>query len=85
MKVKRSFFEKLTGARKMDNDTEFERPRVIEPKQDIYSENQNEIIVNPSQPPREDLRLSRQDDSEGQLTIDVYQTDNDIVMKSTIA
>lgn len=33
----------------------------------------------------EERTLSSVEDNEGQLTIDVYQTDNDIVIKSTIA
>ncbi|OGI32230.1 MAG: hypothetical protein A2271_04125 [Candidatus Moranbacteria bacterium RIFOXYA12_FULL_35_19] len=46
------------------------------------------MIINssPRQIEREEPRLSHpQEDGEGQLTIDVYQTDNDIVIRSTIA
>ena len=89
-KIKRSFFEKLTGARKIDDDSEeFERETVIRPSSNIYTE-ETEMIINPS--PRQDAREREemrtppvQEDGEGQLTIDVYQTENDIVIKSTIA
>lgn len=48
-----------------------------------------ETLINPTPRPsaRENIypAQERQEDGEGQLTIDVYQTDNDIVIKSTIA
>lgn len=89
-KVKKSFFEKLTGSRSIDNDqeSEFERERPLN-MPNIYSEeNETEMIINstPRQIEREEVNLSTpQEDGEGQLTIDVYQTDNDIVIRSTIA
>lgn len=91
MKVKRSFFEKLTGARNIDDDNngEFERSARIQPSANIYSEDtETEMIISPS--PQSDMReearpVSSQNEGEGQLTIDVYQTENDIVIKSTIA
>ena len=90
VKVKRSFLEKLTGAKRIDDDI-YDVPRRVEPRADLYEENrETEIMIEQPQPavrnitPREET-YSRSDDSEGQLTIDVYQTDNDIVIKSTIA
>jgi HSP20 family protein len=90
IKVKKSFFEKLTGSRRIeDEDEEFEREVPTAPQPQIYSEDsETEMIINSS--PRTsrqgDARMSiPQEDGEGQLTIDVYQTDNDIVIKSTIA
>ena len=93
MKVKRSFFEKLTGSRRVEDDNRdrFEREPVPQSRPDVYSEEvEEEMVINPSpaprQPMREDARFSApQEDGEGQLTIDVYQTDNDVVIKSTIA
>lgn len=88
-KVKKSFFEKLTGARKIENG-EFERERDYAPTSNIYTEDmEEEMLITPSTP-RESVREESygapvQEDGEGQLTIDVYQTDNDIVIKSTIA
>ena len=94
-KVKRSFFEKLTGARDIENETyEIERSReTISPRYE--EEPQTEMLINQSMdrsfPVREEgfpaanYSASNTDDNEGQLTIDVYQTDTDIVIKSTIA
>lgn len=91
-KQKRSFFEKLTGARELDQN------------QDSFSENVN--IYSPAEeaqplhmttsqesyiPPEEaswatpSYQGGAEDNADGQLTIDVYQTDTDIVIKSTIA
>lgn len=90
-KVKKSFFEKLTGARRLDEENDhYERERTIRPQPGIYAEEtETEMIINPSssQMANEEQRMSSvpQEDGEGQLTIDVYQTDNDIVIKSTIA
>jgi HSP20 family protein len=90
VKVKRSFFEKLTGSKRVSEDR-FERERPAA----IYTEDQEtEMVINSSpgrmeiqqeEPSRNNALSSQQEDGEGQLTIDVYQTDNDIVIKSTIA
>jgi HSP20 family protein len=92
VKVKRSFLEKLTGARNIeDNIYETEQPvetARLEPSRNLYME-ETETYASPIsptiRPTVRDENLSRSDDSEGQLTIDVYQTDSDIVIKSTIA
>jgi len=87
IKVKRSFLEKLTGSSRIDDVQDYETP--MRPLAKIYEENaeeETEMFINSS--PRNEVReesISVSDDSEGQLTIDVYQTDNDIVIKSTIA
>lgn len=93
-KVKKSFFEKLTGSRTIDNEEEvrgaFERERPMNVS-NIYSEDtEAEMIINSSprlmEREREEAQMSSpQEDGEGQLTIDVYQTDNDVVIRSTIA
>ena len=91
--VKKSFFEKLTGARRMDEE-EFEREQRFSPNptsNNIYTEDvEEEMIITPTNhqtSPRESMSYNApvQEDGEGQLTIDVYQTENDIVIKSTIA
>ncbi len=84
-KEKRSFFEKLTGAsHTLDNtDTQTSMP--------VYSEEEETAMPMQQQSQQaqspQDWSTSEiaQNDAEGQLTIDVYQTDNDIVIKSTIA
>ncbi len=83
VKTKKSFIERMTGAKKIEE----ENTRESMP---IYNEDEDtEMIMNSSSfsssfnsvPEEEDYS----DDSEGQLTIDVYQTDTDVVIKSTIA
>jgi HSP20 family protein len=87
-KVKRSFLEKLTGARKIDGQEQYEERPNQEDSMPIYAEEREEMIA--TYPQEETTwQPARQqndyDNSEGQLTIDVYQTENDIVIKSTIA
>lgn len=97
MKQKRSFFERLTGARELDESRDFGEGSV-----NIYAQEeemplettvgssftQEESVAEPawSTPSYPTSGSSMADDNaEGQLTIDVYQTENDIVIKSTIA
>jgi len=85
LKVKRSFLEKLTGSSQIEDNNVYESP--MKPLSRIYEEEEeSEMIISPSS--RNNIQeesLVSSDESEGQLTIDVYQTDNDIVIKSTIA
>lgn len=87
-KVKRSFFEKITGAKRIDDDI-YEREGAINPPPRFYEEERRDPFVSPDVPPISVPSKSEsfpvQDENEGQLTIDVYQTENDIVIKSTIA
>lgn len=91
IKVKRSFLEKLTGSSRIDEiNEEFETP--TRPLAKIYEEEENETEMIINSPTRRIMQQeetittsNHNDDSEGQLTIDVYQTENDIVIKSTIA
>ncbi len=83
---KKSFFEKLTGTRTLDGmDAGSSMP--------IYTE-EDETAMHMSHAPAQDeataqewstSEVAQNNDAEGQLTIDVYQTDGDIVIKSTIA
>ena len=87
-KVKRSFFERLSGASKTNDEYESERP-VQTASNNFFREEEPETQITFNSPFREnnmeEKTLSSVEDNEGQLTIDVYQTDNDIVIKSTIA
>ena len=76
-KEKRSFFDRLTGSRRIEEGEETRMP--------VYSEDEETEMTTrkPSGAPIGNESWS--DESEGQLTIDVYQTDTDIVVKSTIA
>ena len=84
-KEKRSFLERLTGSRKIEEESRESMP--------IYSdEEETEMIMRAepgtsafSRPEESWQNQSESSDAEGQLTIDVYQTENDIVIKSTIA
>lgn len=95
MKQKRSFFERLTGARELDATPSYQEESVS-----IYAQEEEtplRMSTEPSyaQPAREEEpswstpsyvgNSMADDNAEGQLTIDVYQTENDIVIKSTIA
>lgn len=88
-KVKRSFLEKLTGAKNVEMENYDESETMIQPKT-LYEE-ETETYISPlssRQPERIEKETSYSapdNDNEGQLTIDVYQTDNDVVIKSTIA
>lgn len=76
-KEKRSFFDRLTGSRRIEEGEETRMP--------VYSDDEETEMPmrKPSNAPISNESWS--DESEGQLTIDVYQTDADIVIKSTIA
>ncbi|MFA5961138.1 MAG: Hsp20/alpha crystallin family protein [Parcubacteria group bacterium] len=98
-KIKKSFLERLTGARTIDDDT-YQPERPISPSVNMYGNEEEEVEMEreisarsmQSQYSRDDQEDEREESpahemesNEGQLTIDVYQTDNDIVIKSTIA
>ena len=92
-KVKKSFFEKLTGAKRIEdeeeNDRGFSLERNYSSSPEIYSEDtETEVVFNSprrTMPHEETHYTPTNEDGEGQLTIDVYQTDNDVIIKSTIA
>lgn len=74
-KIKKSFLERLTGAKRISEEVQNSMPILSE-------DEETEMIMNTSLPSAEETWNVG---GEGQLTIDVYQTDNDIVIKSTIA
>ena len=95
IKQKRSFFERLTGARELD-----ETPSYQEESVSVYAQEEEtplQMNTAPSYTTQEAEEPAwstpsysggssmADDNAEGQLTIDVYQTENDIVIKSTIA
>jgi HSP20 family protein len=97
-KQKRSFFEKLTGAREVDAPTESyqENVNVYSPVEESQTLRMTTGTNEYAAPAREEgswaapsytpqATAASSDDADGQLTIDVYQTENDIVIKSTIA
>jgi len=76
-KTKRSFLERLTGARKLDEENQISMPVFAE-------EEETEMSMSTNSAPIE-RESNWGSEAEGQLTIDVYQTENEIVIKSTIA
>lgn len=96
VKQKKSFMERLTGAKKIEGEHE---PTHMEHMQ-ITSDESDAHLQIPQSHETEDLmhrddqtigswgsheEVSPVEEDDGQLTIDVYQTDNEIVLKSTIA
>lgn len=91
LKTKKSFFERVTGA------SPIESSDLRESSMPIYAEEEEtEMVMNSggsfgqSGNDRRSLNVFEEEnsfsnDAEGQLTIDVYQTENEIVIKSTIA
>jgi HSP20 family protein len=112
-KQKKSFFEKITGIKKIEEDDDEQEVQIGNERQeyrdqkDDYKFPQYEEAFEEEETDYDELpSLDRDDgvapahpqrfssspqgnkelvDSEGQLTIDVYQTDDDVVIKSTIA
>lgn len=112
-KQKKSFFEKLTGIKKIETEDEVQietdqgqentfmsqyeqQEESYEfPEQQQQQMNQGgfaqpeqeyeEPLVQPQPQASPQEQQEQSIESEGQLTIDVYQTDDDIVIKSTIA
>ena len=97
MAKKPSFFEKLTGAnwseeegtdkkknKKSVKDKETNKIEKIKPmKKEVSEKKEKKVSLQKDNDPEE--KEDWLTESEGQLTIDVYQTPNEIVIKSTIA
>src|SRR5687767_10477250 len=77
---RRSFFERLTGTvRREGIDEDAEEADVIEVESVPVTSPEPDIPV------REHTKAVSAEEQEGQLTVDVYQTNDSIVIKSTIA
>lgn len=87
MKTKKSFFERVTGATSLDSDDiDIRDNRPSNSSMPIFSEeDETDMIMNSSAQRNTYEEESFSNDAEGQLTIDVYQTEGEIVIKSTIA
>jgi HSP20 family protein len=88
-KIKRSFLERLTGSKRIEPEESYTDEIAIRPSTNFYQE-ETEISMNSSFNSNQPKNMNEEnilsnDSSEGQLTIDVYQTESDIVIKSTIA
>lgn len=76
-KEKRSFFERLTGTVRMDDDE-----RDLAPNKKITTSSSSRVSGSSTEL---DSWLDKETDPEGELTVDVYQTPEMIVIKSMIA
>ncbi|MDO8643918.1 MAG: Hsp20 family protein, partial [bacterium] len=89
-KQKRSFFERLTGAQNVEKDAPQDSVPVYGAEEETAVNMREQSVAPPirqeeSWSPSYGNSQSNESSGEGQLTIDVYQTENDIVIKSTIA
>lgn len=72
MKDKRSFFERLTGT--------------VNPKNYEDEDGGNEGLINLKKPDRrKNIPVQESEPEEGELTVDVYQTPDDIIIKTIVA
>lgn len=91
LKQKRSFFERLTGAKDMQSDNYRESVPVYNEEEETFIPTHEPApaftarVEEETWTPTATNQQSENDGAEGQLTIDVYQTEDDIVIKSTIA
>jgi len=87
--AKKSFLEKLTGASWSEDDSPEEVVKKIKTKSKKSSaknlKKPKSIFSNEKPSKKIEKEEDWLNESEGQLTIDVYQTPNEIVIKSTIA
>lgn len=89
MLKKRSFFERLTGGIRLDDNDFTENP---EPKEkEVATQQQTEqkkvvtIHPNESQKPWETPTVKEKEPEEGELTVDAYETTTEIVIQSMVA
>lgn len=97
-KTKRSFFEKLTGTRRLDGDftVSENRPEPRQPISFYEDDSRRETFMEVEEAPKQQPSFAHptenteweqepEEENDGQLTIDMYQTESEIVIKSTIA
>jgi HSP20 family protein len=79
---KKSFFERLTGSVNLENE---EESQFIDPEQSFDEKNYIDNDVHAEQIAKKDKNNWLHESEEGQLTIDMFQTPNEIIVQSTIA
>lgn len=84
---KKSFFEKLTGAINMDDEYDFDDDFVEDnyPRQERRSFAQERPAPQINNYREEPQHFSQEELSEGQLSVDVIQTPDDIIIKTIVA
>ncbi len=89
----RSFFERLTGARVLsaaDTDTREDVLPVHQGSNDFENDEVQEVLTEPEVETEQDFSDEEvgegdSEEQEGQLTVDVFQDDESIVLQSTVA
>lgn len=95
-KEKRSFFERLTGSVKVDDDVDTFEPAAEEPVRRVQprvssnrSSNNNttsvKVAARSTPEPMSESEWLEESAEEGEVAVDVYQTANDIVIKTIVA
>ena len=86
-KEKRSFFERLTGSVRVDRDEELdmEDHHTREPEHVEIRKPSRASSIPVARSSSTEEEWIEESAEEGQLTVDVYQTQNDIVIKSIVA
>ncbi len=86
---KKSFFEKITGTKSVNQETSQSQPILTSiPHDTPKPQEEMQPASHKIEIEQEDTKDKKDwitDDAEGQLVLDVYQTDNEIVVKSTLA
>ena len=78
---KRSFFERLTGAINTEEDEFFEDTPMIPTPQKAKSNNN---LTTPGPEKKHDI-LEEEEEEDAQLTVDMYQTPGEIIIKTIVA
>ncbi len=79
MSKKRSFFERLTGSVSLEDDFEDEVEVALSPNKKV-------VVPNNAKPVKQERdNWMEEEAEEGQLTVDVYQTQNDIYVETMVA
>jgi len=86
-KQKKSFLDKITGSSEIKTADQLDELNqdIDETDEDIITQSEDSDDNASIEETKEESSSVWQEESEGQLTIDVYQTSSEIVIKSTIA
>lgn len=83
--MKRSFFERLTGSVSADDYDENENLKEENPEDEGENDESGDEIETGTVATKPKRKEWLQSNDEGQLTVDMYQTGNEIIIQSTVA
>jgi len=84
-KEKKSFFERLTGTVKLEEDPEeIAAPAPISSRREAVSGRRRELVVHEVDDEPEEVP-EEEEEKDGELTVDVYQTSDNIIIKTMVA